>query len=79
MYQRPYGESLMEGEIKKKNVNICNDIKEANHALQSAIHSNSNGDRENISTLPWLLTEKQNKHVKRLLKKLNFQLDFLQT
>ena len=42
---------------KEKIVKICNDIKEANHAMQSVIHSNSDGDIQNISVLPWLLTK----------------------
>ena len=54
----------MEGEIKKKSVNICNDIKEANNAMQCVIHSNSDRDVQNISALPWLLIEKQSKDVK---------------
>jgi hypothetical protein len=64
---------------KQKIVNIFNDIKEANHAMQSVIHSNSNAGDQNISTLPWLLIEKQRKDVKEVIKKYNFPLDFLQT
>jgi hypothetical protein len=38
---------------KGKIVKICNDIWEANHAMQSVIQSNNDGDQNN---LPWLLT-----------------------
>jgi len=34
---------------KEKIVKICNDIKEANHVMQSVIRSNSDGDAQNIS------------------------------
>jgi hypothetical protein len=54
----------MEGEKKKKNVKIFNDINEVNHAMQSVIHSNSDVDGQNTSILPWLLTEQQRKDVK---------------
>ena len=43
---------------KEKIVKICNDIKEANHVFKSVICSNSDGDTQNISALPyWLLIE----------------------
>ena len=35
-----------------KIMNICKDIKETNHTMQSVIHSNSDGDAQNISALP---------------------------
>ena len=41
---------------KEKIAKICNVIKEANHAMKSLIHSNSDGD-QNISALPWLMIE----------------------
>jgi hypothetical protein len=46
---------------KEKLVKICNDIWEVNHAMQSVIQSNNNGDKNNI---PWLLTEQQSNGVK---------------
>jgi hypothetical protein len=57
-------------------VKICNDIKEANHAMQSVIHSNSNADDQNISALPWLLTEQQSKDVKEVIEKIKFPTGF---
>ena len=54
---------------KEKNVKICNDIKESNHAMQSVIHSNSDGDQI-ISTLPWLLVEEQSNDVKEVIPKI---------
>ena len=38
----------------EKFVKNCNDVREANHAMQSVIQSNRDGDQNNI---PWLLTE----------------------
>ena len=59
----------MEGEINKNFVKICNDIKESNHVFQSVTHSNSNGDNQNISSLPWLLIEQKSKDVKGVIEK----------
>jgi hypothetical protein len=39
--------------------------------MQSVIHSNSDGD-QNISSLPWLLTEQQSKDVKEVIQKIKF-------
>ena len=61
---------------KEKNVNICNDITEANHVLQSVICSNSDGDTQNISALPWLLTEKQIKYLEEVIEKFKFPARF---
>jgi hypothetical protein len=68
---------------KEKIVKICNDIKEANHAMQSVFHLNSDADDQNISVFPWLLTEKQSvfpwlltekqsKDVKEVIEKIKF-------
>jgi hypothetical protein len=43
--------------------------------MQSVIHSNSEGE-QNISTLPWLLTEKQSKDVKEVIQKIKFPTGF---
>jgi hypothetical protein len=56
---------------KEKIVKICNDIKEANHAMKGVTHSNSDGD-QNIGTLPSLLTEQQRKDVKEVIEKNKF-------
>ena len=61
---------------KEKIVKICNDIKEANHAMQSVIHSNNDADGQNISALPWLLTEEQSKDVKEVIEKIKFSIGF---
>ena len=42
---------------KEKNVKICNDIKESNHAIKYVIQLHRNGYQININALPWLLTE----------------------
>ena len=62
--------------ISLLNVKICNDIKEANHALQSVIFSNSDGDAQNISALPWLVTEQQSKDVNEVIEKIKFPTGF---
>ena len=74
LWQILYGRS-----DKEKIVKICNDIKEANHAIQIVIHSNSNAYGQNKSTLTWLLIEQQWKDVKEVIEKLNIPLDFIQT
>lgn len=67
----------MEGEIKKKIVNICDDIKEVDHALQSVVHWNNDRDRDNITTFPWLFIEqKRSTHVKEVIGKNNFPTRF---
>jgi hypothetical protein len=53
-----------------------NDIKEANHAMKSVIHSNSDAYGQNISALPWLLTEKQSKDVKEVIEKIKLPIGF---
>ena len=54
---------------KEKIVKICNDI-EVSHAMQNVIHSNSDGDTQNTSALPWLLTEERMKDVKEVIEKI---------
>ena len=66
-------DSRREDEIFLK---ICNDIKEANHALKSVICSNNDGDSQNIKTLPWLLTKQQSKDVKEVIEKIKFPIGF---
>jgi hypothetical protein len=58
---------------KEKIVKICNDIREANHAMQSVIQSNNDRDQNN---LPWLLTEKQSNGVKEVIQKIKFPTGF---
>ena len=43
--------------------------------MKSVIHSNNNGD-QNISALPWLLTEQQSKDVKEVIQKIKFPTEF---
>jgi hypothetical protein len=40
---------------KEKNVRICIDSQEVNHAFQNVIYSNRNGVQRN--SIPWLFTE----------------------
>ena len=40
--------------------------------MQSVIHSSSDVDIQNISVLPWLLTEQQSKDVKEVIEKIKF-------
>jgi hypothetical protein len=58
---------------KEKNVKICNDIQESNHAMQSVIRSNNDGVQNN---LPWLLTEQQSNDVKEVIQKIKFPIGF---
>jgi hypothetical protein len=44
--------------------------------MQCVIHSNNDGDDQNISALPWLLTEKQSKDVKEAIDKNKFPTGF---
>jgi len=44
--------------------------------MKSAIHSNSDGDNQNISTPPWLLIEQQSKDVKEVIEKIIFPIGF---
>ena len=44
--------------------------------MQSAIHSNRNGDSQNISTLPWLFKEKQRNDAKDVIEKNKFPTRF---
>jgi hypothetical protein len=71
LWQILYGRS-----DKEKIVKICNDIKEANHAIQSVIHSNSDAEDQNISVLSWLLIEQQSKNVKEVIEKIKFPTGF---
>ena len=51
---------------KDKIVKICSDIQEANHAMKDNIeYLNNDGDKINIRSLPWLLTEQQSNAVKK--------------
>ena len=63
----------MTGGIKKTIVKICNDIREANHAMQSVIRSNNDGDQNN---LPSLLIEQQSNGVKEVIQKIKFPTSF---
>ena len=66
--------SIIDGKRdKEKIVKICNDIREANHAMQSVIWSNKNGHQNN---LPWLLTEQQSNGVKEVIQKIKFPTGF---
>jgi hypothetical protein len=58
---------------KEKIVKICNNIQESNHAMQSVIRSNSDGDQNN---LPWLLTEQQSNGVKEVIQRIKFPTGF---
>ena len=60
---------------KDKIGKFCNDIAEANHALQSVIISNAENGNQNIS-LPWLLTEQQNNAIKEVIQKIRFPMGF---
>lgn len=44
--------------------------------MQCVIHSNSDGDNQNICALPWLLTEQQSKDVKEVIEKIKFPTGF---
>ena len=44
---------------------ICAGFHESNRVLKYFIESNSNGDKINMSSLPWLLTEKQSDALKK--------------
>jgi len=44
--------------------------------MQSVIHSNSNGNDQNISALLWLLTEQKNKDIKEVIEKIKFPTRF---
>ena len=68
---------ILDGRTDKERIgNICCDIEEANHRLQSVI-INSNGDgREHNTSLPWLLTEQQRNIVKEVIRKIRFPTGF---
>ena len=68
---------ILDGRTDKERIgNICFDIQEANHALQSVI-INSNGDgHEQNTSLPWLLTEQQRNIVKEVIRKIRFSTGF---
>ena len=46
------------------------------NAFQSVICLISDGYAQNISALPWLLTEKQSKDVKEVIEKIKFPIGF---
>ena len=68
---------ILDGRIDKERIgNICSDIQEANHTLQSVIiNSNGDGRQVNIS-LPWCLTEQPRNIEKRSSEKSGFRQDF---
>jgi hypothetical protein len=68
---------ILDGRTDKERIgNICSDIQEANHALQSVIiNSNGDGREQNIS-LPWLLIEQQSLVVKEVIRKIRFLMGF---
>ena len=39
----------MERVIKKKNIKICSDIEEGNHAMRNFVHENSDDDQNKSS------------------------------
>ena len=51
---------------KEKNIKICNDIQEANHAMKYVIQLHSNKDQVNIKSLPSLLSEQEINFVKEV-------------
>jgi len=68
---------LDERSDKEKNVKICVDIQEANHAMKYIIeYLNNDGDQINIRSLPWLLTEQQRNVVKEVIQKKKFLTEF---
>ena len=68
---------ILDGRTDKERIgNICSDIQEANHALQSVIiNSNGDGHQQNIS-LPWCLMEQQSNIVKEVIRKIRFPMGF---
>ena len=44
--------------------------------MKSVINSNSDAEDQNISVLPWLLTNKQRKDVKKVIEKIKFPTGF---
>ena len=44
--------------------------------MKSAIHSNSDGDGQNLSNLRWLLIEQESKHVKEVIENIKFPTGF---
>ena len=52
---------------KEKIIKICSDIQEANNAMKYVIELNNDGDKINIISLPWLLTEQQSNVVKEVI------------
>ena len=56
---------ILDGRTDKDKIGeICNDILEANHALQSVINSNFGKEYWNIISIPWLFKEKQSNDIK---------------
>ena len=67
--------TLDERSNKDKIGNICSDIVESNHTLQSVIISNVENGNQNIS-LPWLLMEQQSNAIKQVIQKIRFPTGF---
>ena len=61
---------------KEKIVKICNDIQEANHAMNDVIEFHSNGEQININSIPWIFTEQQSNVVKEVMWKIKFLTGF---
>ena len=52
---------------KEKNVKVCKDIQEGNHAMKEVIQFRSNGDQINMNSIPWMFKEQQSIVVKEVL------------
>jgi len=66
---------ILDGSDKEKIVKNCSDIKESKHAMRSVVHENSDGD-QNVSVLPWLLTEQWSNVLKEVIRKIKFPTGF---
>ena len=60
----------------EKNVKICKDIQEGNHAMKDVIQFHRNGEKININSLPWMLTDQQSNVVKEVIRKIKFPTGF---
>lgn len=59
---------------KVKIIKICADIQESNHAMQSVIWSNSDGDQNNH--LSWWLRDNKRNDVKEVIQRIKFPIGF---